>query len=423
MPDGGDSFGGRVLVCQDAPVADDLTLADIEAASQRLEGVVRRLPVHSARWLSDRIGGPAFLATENLQRAGSFKIRGAYNRLSQLDESERAVGVVAASAGNHAQGVALASQMLGIQATIFMPRSASMPKVTATRDYGADVRFHGATLDEALVAARGFAQETGAIFISPFDHPDIVAGQGTLGLEILEQVPDVRTIVVCTGGGGLLAGVALAVGSLRPDVRVVGAQAAGAAAYPPSLIAGHPVPLKTMRTMADGIAVGRPGDVPFAIIQKYVRDIRVVSEDMLAKAQLLLLERSKLVVEPGGAAAVAAVIDDPASFEAPLVAVLSGGNVDPLVMMRVIRHGLTAGGRFSQITVHVPDRPGSLAGLLAEIGEWDANVVDVSHLRTNPRLAVDEVEITIDLETRGAEHREQLLEHLRQRGYRITEVH
>ena len=409
-------------ICQDAPVTDKVSLADIEAAADRLDGVVRQLPVHSARWLSDRVGGPAWLATENLQRAGSFKIRGAYNRLSQLSDEERAAGVVAASAGDHAQGVALAASMLGIASTIFMPRSASMPKVIATRDYGADVRFHGATLDEAIIAARAFADQTGALFISPFDHPDIVAGQGTLGLEILEQVPDVRTIVVCTGGGGLLAGVALAVASSRPDVRVIGAQAAGAAAYPPSLLAGHPVPLRTMRTMADGIAVGRPGDVPFEIIQRYVSDIRVVSEDMLARAQLLLLERSKLVVEPGGAAAVAAIIDDPTSFETPVVAVLSGGNVDPLVMMRVIRHGLTAGGRFTQITVHVPDRPGSLAALLAEIGSLDANVVDVSHLRTNPRLAVDEVEITIDLETRGAEHREQLLEHLRDKGYRITEV-
>lgn len=397
-----------------------VSLADIEAAAERLRGVVRDLPVHSARWLSDLVGGPAFLATENLQRAGSFKIRGAYNRLSQLTDAERAVGVVAASAGNHAQGVALAAGMLGIHATIFMPRSASMPKVIATQDYGAEVRFHGATLDEAIAEARQFAEQTGALFISPFDHADIVAGQGTLGLDILQQCPDVKTVVVCTGGGGLLAGVALAVKSLRPDVCVIGAQAAGAAAYPPSLLAGHPVPLARMRTMADGIAVGRPGDIPFALVQKYVDDIRVVSEDSLARAQLKLLERSKLVVEPGGAAAVAAIMDDPASFDPTVVAVLSGGNVDPLVMMRVIRHGLTAGGRFTQLTVHMPDRPGSLAGLLNEIASMDANVVDVSHLRTNPRLAVDEVEITIDLETRGQEHREQLLSLLRDRGYRIV---
>ena len=397
-----------------------VSLADIEAAAERLRGVVRDLPVHSARWLSDLVGGPAFLATENLQRAGSFKIRGAYNRLSQLTDAERAVGVVAASAGNLAKGVALAAGMLGIHATIFMPRSASMPKVIATQDYGAEVRFHGATLDEAIAEARQFAEQTGALFISPFDHADIVAGQGTLGLDILQQCPDVKTVVVCTGGGGLLAGVALAVKSLRPDVRVIGAQAAGAAAYPPSLLAGHPVPLARMRTMADGIAVGRPGDIPFALVQKYVDDIRVVSEDSLARAQLKLLERSKLVVEPGGAAAVAAIMDDPASFDPTVVAVLSGGNVDPLVMMRVIRHGLTAGGRFTQLTVHMPDRPGSLAGLLNEIASMDANVVDVSHLRTNPRLAVDEVEITIDLETRGQEHREQLLSMLRDRGYRIV---
>jgi len=397
-----------------------VTLADIEAAAARLSGVVRDLPLHSARWLSDIAGGPVFLATENLQRAGSFKIRGAYNRLAQLTTPERDAGVVAASAGNHAQGVALAAGMLGIHATIFMPRSASMPKVVATQDYGAEVRFHGATLDEAIAEAKEFAEVTGALFISPFDHADIVAGQGTLGLEILAQRPDAKTVVVCTGGGGLLAGVALALKSLRPDITVVGAQAAGAAAYPPSLVAGHPVPLSMMRTMADGIAVGRPGDIPFALVQRYVDDIRVVSEDSLARAQLKLLERSKLVVEPGGAAAVAAIMDDPDSFETPAVAVLSGGNVDPLIMMRVIRHGLTAGGRFTQITVHMPDRPGSLAGLLGEIAAMDANVVDVSHLRTNPRLAVDEVEITIDLETRGADHRDQLLARLRDAGYRVV---
>lgn len=402
--------------------SEAVTITDVESAAQRLRGVVRELPMHSARWLADLVDAPVFLATENLQRAGSFKIRGAYNRLAQLTADERAAGVVAASAGNHAQGVALAAGMLGIHATIFMPRSASMPKVIATQDYGAQVRFHGATLDEAITEAKDFAQSTGALFISPFDHADIVAGQGTLGLEILAQLPDVRTVVLCTGGGGLLAGVALAVKSRNPGIRVIGAQAAGAAAYPPSLLAGHPVPLAVMRTMADGIAVGRPGDIPFALIQRYVDDIRVVSEDSLARAQLKLLERSKLVVEPGGAAAVAAIMDDPHYFEGPVVAVLSGGNVDPLVMMRVIRHGLTAGGRFTQITVHMPDRPGSLAGLLAEIASADANVVDVSHLRTNPRLAVDEVEITIDLETRGADHRDQLLDTLRASGYRIVEA-
>lgn len=410
---------GHPNPCHDALVTS-VTVADVRAAAAALDGVIRDIPLISARWLRERVGGPAFLACENRQRAGSFKIRGAYYRLSRLSADERARGVVAASAGNHAQGVALAAQMLGIQATIFMPTSASMPKVTATRDYGASVQFAGATLDEALIAARAYAESTGAVFVSPFDHADIVAGQGTLGLEILAKCPDVRTIVVCTGGGGLLAGVALAVKSVRPDVTVIGAQAAGAAAYPASLLAGHPVPLARMRTMADGIAVGTPGQVPFEIIQRYVDDIKVVSEDSLARAQLLLLERSKLVVEPAGAAAVAAILDDPVAFAPPVVAILSGGNVDPLILMRVIRHGLTAGGRFTQITVHMPDRPGSLAGLLDEVAAADANIVDVSHLRTNPHLAVDEVEITLDLETRGLEHRDRVLKILRDRGYRIV---
>lgn len=398
----------------------DLSLVDIEAAVPVLEGVIRDRPLLSARWLTDRVGGPAYLAPENLQRAGSFKIRGAYYRLSRLSPEERAKGVVAASAGNHAQGVALAAQMLGIASTIYMPSSASMPKVAATRDYGAEVEFVGTTIDEAITAARAHADRTGAIFIHPFDHADIVAGQGTLGLEILAKLPEVRTIVVCTGGGGLLAGIALAVKSQRPDVRIIGAQAAGAAAYPLSLEAGHPVAVTNMRTMADGIAVGLPGDVPFAIVQDLVDEIRVVSEDALARAQVVLLERSKLVVEPAGAAAVAAIMDSPEDIESPVVAVLSGGNLDPLVLMRVIRHGLTAAGRFSQFTVHMPDRPGTLAGLLEEIAASDANVVDVSHLRTNPRLAVDEVEITVDLETRGSEHRDRVLDRLRQAGYRIV---
>jgi threonine dehydratase len=300
-----------------------------------------------------------------------------------------------------------------------MPEGASIPKVQATRAYGADVRFAGSTVDEALGAAQAFAGDTDAILIHPFDHPDVVAGQGTLGLEILNSCPEVSTIVVCTGGGGLLAGIALAVKSLRPDVTIIGAQAAGAAAYPASLIAGHPVTLESMRTMADGIAVGRPGKVPFEIIQSYVDDIRVVSEDSLAQAQVQLLERTKMVVEPAGAVAVAAILDDPKSFSAPVVATLSGGNVDPLLLMRVIRHGLAATGRFSTIRVRMPDRPGTLAQLLAEISARDANVIDVRHTRTDPRLSVDEVDITVELETRGSDHRDAVLAALREHGYVI----
>lgn len=375
-----------------------------------------------ARWLDERVGGRVSLKCENLQRAGSFKIRGAYNRISQLTEEERSRGVVAASAGNHAQGVAVAAQLLGVTATVFMPDGASMPKVQATRAYGADVRFHGATLGEAIVEAERFGRETGAVMISPFDHADVVAGQGTIGLEILEQVPDVKTVVVCTGGGGLLAGIALAIKSMRPDVRVVGVQAAGAAAYPPSLEAHHPLALKAMSTMADGIAVPRPGDVPFALIETYVDDIVTVSEESLSRAVLLLLERAKLVVEPAGAAAVAALLDNPTAFEAPVVATLSGGNVDPLLLLRIIRHGMAAAGRYLTLSVRVPDKPGSLAGLLAELSAVDANVVEIEHRRSDPRLAVDEVEIAVEVETRGVPHQDEVLARLVAKGYAVTSM-
>jgi threonine dehydratase len=396
-----------------------VTPADVDAAAARLDGVIRDLPLAGARWLEDRVGGPVRLVTENLQRAGSFKIRGAYNRIALLSEEERALGVVAASAGNHAQGVAVAAQLLGVRATVFMPEGATIPKVEATRAYGADVRFSGTTIDRALDAARSFARDTGAAFIPPFDHPDIVAGQGTLGLEILAKMPDVRTIVVCTGGGGLLAGVALAVKSQRPDVTVVGVQAAGAAAYPASLAQGGPVELATMATMADGIAVGRPGDVPFAIVRDLVDRVETVTEEEISRAVLLLLERAKLVVEPAGAAAAAAVLARPTSFTPPVAVVLSGGNVDSLVLLRIIRHGLAAAGRYLTIAVRMPDRPGSLANLLADIREERANVVDIEHNRVDAGLGVDEVDIVVHVETRGPEHRAEMLRSLAERGYHL----
>lgn len=399
-----------------------ITLADIEAARELLVGVARRTPMEGSRPLSQSVGGPVHFKCENLQRAGSFKIRGAYTRMSRLTPQERAAGVVAASAGNHAQGVALAASMLDIKTTVFMPNGAPIPKVLATRGYGADVRFAGANLDEALVDARAFSAETGAVLIHPFDHPDIVAGQGTCGLEILEQVPDVKTILVCTGGGGLLAGIALAVKSLRPDVRVIGVQAARAAAYPASLAAGHPVKLAEMTTMADGIAVGLPGEVPFELVRDHVDEIRTVSEESLSRALLLCLERAKLVVEPAGAAAVAAILDDPQAFEPPVVAVLSGGNIDPLLMLRVLRHGLVAAGRFLSITVRVPDRPGNLAGLLVTLARFQANVLEVSHARISGSLGLHEVDIAIELETRGEPHADEVVARLEEEGYAVTRL-
>jgi threonine dehydratase len=405
---------------EQAAGAGGVSLDDVRAARELLRGVILTTPVQGSRPLSEGVGGRVWFKCENLQRAGSFKIRGAYTRLSRLAPDEAARGVVAASAGNHAQGVALAASMLGIQTTVFMPLGAPIPKVEATRAYGAEVRFHGQSVDEALVAAKAFGEETGAVFVHPFDHHDIVAGAGTTGLEILEQVPDVKTVVVCTGGGGLLAGIAVAVKGLRPDVRVVGVQAEDAAAYPGSLDAGKPVALAAMATMADGIAVGCPGDLPFQIVRDLVDEVRTVSEESLSRALLLCLERAKLVVEPAGAAGVAALLDDPAAFEPPVVVVLSGGNIDPLLLQRVLRHGLAVAGRFLSFRARISDRPGALVRLLAEVAAADASVLEVEHVRTDSRLRVDEVEVALQLETRGAEHCDAVLTRLREAGYRLV---
>ncbi|WP_432067616.1 threonine ammonia-lyase [Streptomyces sp. C10-9-1] len=396
-------------------------LDDIRGAQKMLSGVARVTPMEGSRHLTRLVGSPVHLKCENLQRTGSFKLRGAYVRISGLRPEERAAGVVAASAGNHAQGVALASSLLGVRSTVFMPVGAPLPKVAATREYGADVRLAGQVIDETLARAEEYAHETGAVFIHPFDHPDIVAGQGTLGLEILEQCPEVRTILVGVGGGGLAAGIAVAVKALRPDVRVVGVQAEGAAAYPPSLAAGRPLSLEAPSTMADGIKVGRPGDVPFRIIGELVDEVRTVSEDALSSALLLCLERAKLVVEPAGASPVAALLGDPGAFEGPVVALLSGGNVDPLLMQRVLRHGMAAAGRYLSLRLRLTDRPGVLAALLGTLSEADANVLDVSHVRTDPRLGLTEVEVELQLETKGPEHCEEVAAVLRSAGYTVLD--
>ncbi|WP_174238413.1 threonine ammonia-lyase [Phycicoccus sp. SLBN-51] len=397
-----------------------VTLDDVRAAQDLLSGVVRPTPLEYSRALAERVGAEVFLKCENLQRAGSFKIRGAYTRMSRLSDEEKARGVVAASAGNHAQGVALAAQLLGIRAKVYMPHGAPMPKLVATRAYGAEIEQVGTTIDECLVKAREWEAETGAVLIHPFDHPDIVAGQGTCGLEILEQCPDVRTIVVSAGGGGLLAGIATVVKALKPDVRVVGVQAEQAAAYPLSLAAGKPVAFENMQTMADGIAVGMPGDVPYGLVRELVDGMETVSEEALSRALLFLLERAKLVVEPAGAAAVAHLLGTAGRHvDGPVVAVLSGGNIDPLLLLRIIRHGMASAGRYLQFRVRVPDKPGSLARLLADLASADANVLEVEHVRTGTTIRVDEVEIGLQLETRGHEHCEEVLRALRTKGYQL----
>jgi threonine dehydratase len=405
---------------QPEPAVPDVSIDDVLAARELLAGVVDPTPMETSRWLADRVGGPACLKCENLQRTGSFKIRGAYVRISRLSPEQRAAGVVAASAGNHAQGVALAASLLGIKATVFMPEGAPIPKENATRGYGADVRFAGKSIDEALVTAQEFGVETGAVLIHPFDHEDVVAGQGTVGLEIVDQCPDVKTVVVPAGGGGLVAGIGVAIKALRPQASVVAIQAETAAAYPASLAAGRPLAVDDMATMADGIAVGKPGRVPFAQFQRCVDEVLTVSEESLSTALLLLLERAKLLVEPAGAAAVAAILDAPQAFEPPVVAVLSGGNIDPLLLMRVIRHGLSAAGRFLSFSVRIPDRPGALAQLLTELGQAQANVLDVVHARTSAQLHLDEVEVALQVETRGATHADTVLDKLHQAGYPLT---
>lgn len=399
--------------------APALILDDIRGAQKMLTGVARMTAMEGSRHLTHLVGSPVHLKCENLQRTGSFKLRGAYVRIAGLSPEERAAGVVAASAGNHAQGVALASTMLGVRSTVFMPVAAPLPKVAATREYGAEVRLHGQVVDETLAAAQEYARETGAVFIHPFDHPDIIAGQGTVGLEILEQCPEVRTILVGLGGGGLAAGIALAVKAVRPDIKVICVQAEGAAAYPPSLRAGRPMSITEQQTMADGIKVGRPGEITFPMIRDLVDEVRTVSEDELSSALLLCLERAKLVVEPAGASPVAALLSTPKAFRGPVVAVLSGGNVDPLLMQRILRHGMAAAGRYLGLRLRITDRPGALATLLGVLSVADANVLDVSHVRTDPRLGLTEADVELHLETKGPEHCVDVTAALREAGYTI----
>ncbi|KAA1400301.1 threonine ammonia-lyase [Aeromicrobium ginsengisoli] len=397
----------------------EVDLNDVRAARKLLEGVTEVTPMAHSRWLSSRTSTQVFLKAENLQRTGSFKIRGAYVRISRLSEAERARGVVAASAGNHAQGVALAASLLGIKATIFMPVGAALPKVAATEGYGADIQFHGSGVTEALVPAREFAERTGAVLIHPFDHEDIIAGQGTVGLEILEQCPDVKTILVPLGGGGLAAGIAL-LRTERPDLRIIGVQAKDAAAYPPSLAAGKPVTSTMGITMADGISVAQPGDIPYGILASLCDEIVTVSEESMSSALISLLERAKLLVEPAGAAAVAAILERPDAYEGPVVAVLSGGNIDALVLLDVIRHGLAAAERFLLFRARISDRPGELMRLLTDLAEMQVNVLNVNHDRASESLNVGQVDVDVQIATRGPQHRAEVRERLVALGYELV---
>jgi len=397
------------------------TLAEYEGARARVAEVAKITPLESAQFLTDVLGTEVFLKCENLQRTGSYKIRGAYNRLSRLTDDEKARGVVAASAGNHAQGVAFAARELGIKATIFMPVGVPLPKLQATRGYGADVILRGHSVEEGLKGAAEFAATTGAVVIHPFDHSDVVMGQGTLGLEVLDQVSDVDTFIIPIGGGGLISGVSSAVKQKAAlegrTVRIIGVQSANAAPYPLSLANGYPTAIQTAPTIADGILVAKPGELNFEIIKNTVDEVVVVDDDMIAQAMLLLLERAKLVVEPAGAVGVAAVLAGLVKHSGRTVVVLSGGNIDPLMMERVISHGLASSERYLKLRIPLPDRPGQLARTAALVAEANANVVEVLHTRHGSGMQISQVELELHIETRGPEHAEQVLARLREEGY------
>jgi threonine dehydratase len=397
------------------------TLQEFESARTAVSSLVTTTPMERSSHLAEVLGGPVYLKCENLQRTGSYKVRGAYYRLTRLSAEERSHGVVAASAGNHAQGGALAARELGIAATIFMPVGVPLPKLQATRSYGAEGVLQGHSFEETKRAATAFAAETGAIFISPFDHPDIITGQGTLGFDLLEQVPDLETVIVPVGGGGLIAGVASMLkqraAQIGRTIRVIGVQAANSAAYPPSLAAGEPVEIAARPTIADGIAVAKPGVLNFEMISRYVDEVVTVDEADIARALLVLLERAKLVVEPAGAVSVAAILNGAVRNTGVTVAVLSGGNIDPLLMQRVIAHGLAASERYLKLRIPLPDRPGQLARTAELIAAANANVVEVLHTRHGSGLQISEVELELHIETRGPEHAELVLRTLREAGY------
>jgi threonine dehydratase len=391
---------------------------EINEAAFRLKGVARPTPAVQSATLSKLVGRQVLVKLENFQRTGSFKIRGAFNRISVLAAQDANAEVVAASAGNHAQGVALAASLCGLRSTVFMPAGASLPKVEATRAYGARVEFSGEGFDAALAAARVYAREHGAWFVPPFDDPLVVAGQGTIGLELAEQVPGAEVVVVPVGGGGLISGIAAGLRAGGSRARVVGVEAKGASSMLAALARGAPVELSSVDTMADGIAVGRVCELTLEHALALVDEIVTVDEDQISRAVVLLLERCKWVVEPAGAASLAALEGGQVGGTGPAVLVLSGGNVDPLLLIRLIENGLTAAGRYFMVRVVLADRPGALASLTTALGELGLNLLTVEHRRFGAPIGVNEVEVVISLETRDPAHRDEIVPALKRRGFR-----
>lgn len=394
------------------------TLGTILEARERLKGVAQRTGLVQFKALSDE-HSQIYLKTEDLQNTGSFKVRGAYIKIASLSEEERACGVIASSAGNHAQGVALAARAFGVPATIVMPAGAPLSKVKATRELGANVVLHGSVYDDAYAEACRIQQETGATFIHPFDDPMVIAGQGTIGLEIMDDLPDVDTIVVPIGGG-LASGVASAVKMLHPNVRVIGVQAAGAAGMKASIEAGHVVSLDTAKTIADGIAVKKPGELTFALCSKYLDEIVTVDDDEIAQAILFLMERGKMVAEGAGAAPVAAIMNRKFDVSAKVAAVISGGNIDVTMISRIIEKGLLRAGRMTKLRILMQDRPGQLEMASRIIAAEGANVMVVHHDRTDVDLDIRDAILEITMETQDREHAQRVIDALRASGFKVS---
>jgi len=396
------------------------TLEDFQVAQLNVAAVAKKTPLLVSSYLTEITGSQVFLKAENLQRTGAYKVRGAYNVMSKLSAAERKRGVVATSAGNHAQGVALAARELGIKAKIFMPVGASLPKVSATKGYGAEVVLIGENFAECLKAAKEYSAKKNAVFIPPFDHIDVVIGQGTVGLEIMQELPEVDNIVVAIGGGGLTAGVAVVAKLMAKasgrKIKVYGVQSEHAAPYLTSLKKGKLTEVVTTPTIADGIAVSKPGRIPFELIKQNIDKVVTVSENEIAKAILVLLERAKQVVEPAGAVGVAAILAGKLKLKGTTVVILSGGNMDPLLLQRVVRHGLAAAERYTTISVMLPDRPGQLALTAEVIANANANVVEVLHTRHGLGLKISEVELNLSVETSGHEHTLEVIKALKQAG-------
>jgi len=395
-----------------------VSLEEIESADRQLDGLIKHTPIDRAHALSKTAGRQIILKHEYLQRTGSYKVRGAYNHISRLSSN---TGVVAASAGNHAQGVALAAELTGRHAVIYMPSSAPLPKIEATRNYGADVRLVDGGVDECLELAHRHAIEHNAAFVPPFDDDEVIAGQGTVGLELARDLPvDTEAVVFAVGGGGLIAGSAVALKILRPEIRIIGVEPAGAAAMKHSLEAGECITLEHISTMADGIAVRRVCDRTLVHAQKYVDDFVTVTEDAIGKAVLLLLERAKAVVEPAGAVSLAAIMSGKIAGNGPVCAVLSGGNIDPVLLSKVIDFGLTASGRYLRLRVVLDDRSGLLATLSKTLADMSLNVVLIEHHRAGAAgLAFNEVEVQLTLETKDPEQHDMVVAELTRRGFPV----